>query len=367
MSKQSIIKPLIKARGSAIIVALLIMALVATIATAMAVQQQAQTERTTLVLNTDRTYLYTKAVETWAIRLLIQNYQEAKDSGRSDLNATAIDLLPQTFSDLSVGYGFQVSGKVQDLQGKFNLNNLTNEKYETNFVNLILAVDPDVDAKKAKAIATATHDWVSKPKKKKDSGATNNSLASDDDSDSQPTPANSKINSDYTSRHPPYRAAQALMASPSELRLVKGMTSGLYRRLQPFITALPGTTAINVNTASAPVIASLSSSIDLQTAMQIVQTRGDEPYSSMSDFLNDSTIQNANIQNGNLTMNSTYFLVTAKVSNSSEKMTLHAMIYRPLPISNSSANQTGNSGNNNGQKADSQPLASILWESRGQV
>lgn len=344
------------------------MTLVATLATAMAVQQMAQTEETTLVLNSDRMYLDAKAVESWAERLLIQDAQEVKNSGKSDIADSAIDVLPQNFSGLTVGHGFQVSGKIQDLQGKFNLNNLTNEKYEENLVNLILAVDPDIDAKQAKAIAVSVHDWVSKPKRKSNTNTTSTASAASDDNDSagMSTPANSSINRHYTGRHPPYRAAQALMASASELRLITGMTPNLYVRLQPFVTALPRMTPININTASAPVIASLSSSIDLQTAMEMVQSRGDTPYSSLQDFMGDGAIQNANIPSANITMNSTYFLVSATVANSSEKMVLHAMLYRPLPTT-SSANQASDSQNGNGQKANSQPMASILWESRGGV
>ena len=54
----------------------------------------------------------------------------------------------------------------------------------------------------------------------------------------------------YTSLDKPYRPANQLFASVSELRLVKGMTEELYLHLLPLVSALPETdTQINVNTA----------------------------------------------------------------------------------------------------------------------
>lgn len=341
-----------KTLGSAIIVALLIMTLVAILATMMTVQQQAQIQRTMLVVNSDRLYLYAKAVEAWAIMQLTQNIQQAEEQAQETgarLDDTAVDVIPLSFSNLTVGNAFQVSGELTDLQGRFNLNNLTQKPYEANFVNLMLAVDPDLDPDQAKKIAQATHDWVSKPP----SAGTNSST--------QNTSANSTINKYYVKRHPPYRAGQTLMASPSELRLVKGMTPALYLRLQPFITALPKSTPININTASAPVIASLSKTIDLQFAIQMVESRGNTPFTSMNDFLTDGTIQGANIKKSDLTMNSEYFLVTAKVNIGSNSLTLKAMLYRPIK------SNTATPGPSAQQNQSPQPAVMVLWESRGGI
>lgn len=348
--------------GSAIIVALLIMTLVAILATMMSAQQQAQIQRTMLVLNSDRLYLYAEAVEAWAAMQLTTNIQQAKeeaqDSG-TDINNTAMDTLPASFSTITVANAIQISGQLTDLQGKFNLNNLVQKQNEANFVNLILAVDPDVDPDNAKKIAQSVHDWVSKPTTTDTSGK---------DTAGQNTPANSPINKYYVNQHPPYRAAQALMSSPSELRQVKGMTPNLYLRLQPFITALPKSTPINVNTASGPVIASLSKAIDLQTAEQIVQSRGDNPYASINDFLKDDTIQNANIKKTAVTMNSEYFLVTAHVNIGNDTLTLKAMLYRPVNITKTNTtSQNNNNGYTNLQNQPPQPTVMVLWESRGGI
>ncbi|MBY0545453.1 MAG: general secretion pathway protein GspK [Gammaproteobacteria bacterium] len=404
-----------KCKGSAIIVALLIMTLVTTLAITMMVQQQAQIERTTLVLNNDRMYLDAKVVEAWARGLLIQDaqtaHEQAQESGSQDVSKTAMDNLPRSFSDITATNGFQVSGTLIDMQGKFNLNNLVNEQYEANFANMIQVVDPDIDPKDAKAIAVSVHEWVTKPQSDDASNTSNVSTNTSNSSNTsnvstntnnssntsnvstntsnssnttntstntstadQAASADAKINRYYGKLHPPYRAAQALMVSPSELRLVKGMNANLYMRLKPFITALPKQTPININTASAPVIASLSKTLDLQTAIEIVQNRGDTPFSSIDDFLKDETIQNANINKADLTMNSDYFLVTAHVSNSSEKLNLHAMLYRPDADTNEDASTDQVSQTTQSSIAASEDqsqqkpiVVTVLWESRGGV
>jgi len=55
----------------------------------------------------------------------------------------------------------------------------------------------------------------------------------------------------------PYRAANLLMQSVDELRLVRGFTPEIVEKLRPWITALPQPTEINVNTASKDVLGAL--------------------------------------------------------------------------------------------------------------
>jgi general secretion pathway protein K len=360
-------------QGSALIVALLIMTLVAIAATMMILQQQTQIQRTSLVLNNDRMYLYGKAVENWAITVLNADLAEAQsqtDAQSSDLNNTAIDILPKTFNEITVDNAYKISGRIEDLQSRFNLNTIADKKSQAAFSRLIMAVDPDIEKDKADAITSAVNDWVNKPKQVQ----TGTNTPSNNNT-SQATPANSAINKFYTQKqHPPYRAAQANMASVSELRLVKGVTPELYLRLLPFVTALPGTTAINVNTASGPVFASLGDGIDLQDAISLVQNRGDQPFDSLDDFYNDDTIAHANIPKQSVTMNSSYFLVTAEISTGSEKMVLHALIYRPLPTDTDTQNNTDTDDNQDKDTSDNATTDNtakaktvILWESRGGI
>jgi general secretion pathway protein K len=368
-------------KGSALIVALLIVTLVATIATMITLQQQTQIAQTSLILNNDRTYLYAKAVQNWAISTLLDNLQQAQEQAMntsSNVNYIIVDALPKSFEEIRINHAYRITGHIDDAQGRFNLNNLVNKKYESHFVNLMLALDPALDSDDAKAIAKATREWVTRPPEEQKTVENNIS------EQQATTTAKSGISRAYLKHKPPYRAAQALMASASELRLIKGMTPSLYLRLQPFIIALPKTTPININTASAPVIASLGTGIALSEAIQIVQNRESAPFSQLGDFLNDNMTQRANISRSEITLNSTYFLVTSECQTDSEKTTLSTLLYRPLSPDKDDKNIE--SRDNNQEQDDNTPKQdhaseqsqtsaqeqpqkpiTILWESRGGI
>lgn len=57
---------------------------------------------------------------------------------------------------------------------------------------------------------------------------------------------------DYARLDPPYRTGGAMLAEVSEIRAVRGITPDLYRRIRPYVCALPTTdlSPINVNTLS---------------------------------------------------------------------------------------------------------------------
>lgn len=138
------------------------------------------------------------------------------------------------------------TARVTDGGNCFNLNSLV-----TKFDNAYVA-DPTTITQFARlarllnvpggeAIAAAAADWI--------------------DSDDQVL-ASGAEDSAYTGLATPYRTAGTLMADPSELRAVSGVTSEAYKRLRPWLCTLPraGRATINVNTLSpeqAPLIAML--------------------------------------------------------------------------------------------------------------
>lgn len=87
------------------------------------------------------------------------------------------------------------------------------------------------------------------------------SLADWIDSDSFPLPQGAE-DAAYAAAATPYKAANTLVADPSELRAVAGVTPDIYERLKPWICALPTTdlSPINVNTLTpeqAPLLSML--------------------------------------------------------------------------------------------------------------
>jgi len=88
----------------------------------------------------------------------------------------------------------------------------------------------------------------------------------------------------------PHRTANAMMVDVSELRAVKGVTAEIYRKIAPWLCALPTTdlSPFNINTLrpeQAVLLASLSTGgIDIVRARQFLGQRPPTGYTSLSDF-----------------------------------------------------------------------------------
>jgi general secretion pathway protein K len=227
-------------RGVAVITAMLVV----TIATLLAVQLVWETSldlrRTEDMVLWDQAQQYAFGAESWAADILRKDLQD--DAGE------AIDHLDENWAlqvpVLSIEGGF-MEGRMVDMQGLFNLNNLVNargekeEKALTHFRRLleVLEIQPDAAAR----IVAGTVDWIDRDTVAEFDGA-------EDDT--------------YTSRIPGHRAANFWFTSESELLAIEGMTPEIYGMLSPFVAALPPGTKINLNTAPRAVLRSLQTDID---------------------------------------------------------------------------------------------------------
>jgi general secretion pathway protein K len=121
----------------------------------------------------------------------------------------------------------------------------------------------------ARRIAEAAADWI--------------------DTDTMPLPAGAE-DSAYAALDPAYRPGNTLFAEASELRAVAGMSPGLYRRLGPWLCALPTAdlSPINVNTllpGQEPLLAMLSpATISPNAARAAIAQRPAGGWTRQSDF-----------------------------------------------------------------------------------
>lgn len=294
---------LVKNKGAALITALFIMAIVAAAAVFMSLQQAVSIRRTQELIATDQAYLYAESVSAWAMGLLREN---AIHAGENDI----IDSLPKKFPPF-IKNPMTISGNLIDLESRFNLNNLIDKKHVKRFAKLILMAASDTKEETANQIAEATYSWVNKE-----------TAFQDDDK---------KIHFDplYLKKVPPYRAAHYPMVSPSELRLVEGMSAKLYLQLEPYITTLPEFTPININTASAIVLASLGD-LSLKEAETLVSDRKNTLFKSVDDFMKTAKIAKTNINIKELTIVSSYFLSTANVRYGNNSITEYNLLKREI-------------------------------------
>lgn len=312
-------------RGVALLTALLIVALVTTIAVAMAARQQLDIRRSGNLLGADQSFLYTLAVEDWAGQILMRDQQNNQVDALTEEWAQLLPPMPVE--------GGQVSGYLEDLQGRFNINNLLADRIATEDgaqvippghggagqappnlwrqrfeqLLLVLQIDPE--------IANYVVDWL------------------DPDVDALFPGAE---DGQYSAKPVPYRAGNGPMASASELLLVEGVTPEIYALLRPYVTALPlqangpqyVATEININTAPLPVLMSLGPDISESQAEAMVEGRGDRGYPDAAAFLAIAGLPQQNGAGSGLAVRTSYFLLHASTQGGRVVLNSESLLFR---------------------------------------
>lgn len=292
-------------QGVALITAVLIVALVTAAAVAMAARQQVDIRRSSNILNNDQAYLFALGAEDYARNVL--EWDGDRTKGNPD-----VDHLGEAWAQtVSVPVeGAMLNGSVQDLQGRFNLNALVDANGQQNpvmaarFRKLLELLGLNVD------IAEAVVDWI--------------------DADDNPRPGFGGAEDDfYMLQEPPYRAANTLMASASELRLIRGVDDEAYQKLAPFVTALPDPGArINVNTAPAEVLAALEQNLTLQIGKDLVEAREADEFATIAEFTGHNLLANHQIDPNMVDVKSSFFRVDAVAEFDQTVARLHSLLKR---------------------------------------
>jgi len=227
-------------RGVALIMAILIVALATILAVSVASDGYMDQRRASVAFAVDQAYeaaLGGEALAASALSFAQQQKQSKGQQGTDDLSSDWAK--PQTLPIEDYG---EIHGDIEDLQGRFNLNNLVNATgvvdpaMLTQFTNLLAALQ--MDTRWAGIIA----DWI--------------------DRDNNPNFPDGAEDSVYSLLTPQYFTANRPLLHTSELLAVvdgAGKPFGLenYQKLEPFVTALPVDTPLNVCTASPEVLSSL--------------------------------------------------------------------------------------------------------------
>jgi general secretion pathway protein K len=134
----------------------------------------------------------------------------------------------------------------------------------------------------------------------------------------------------YLALEAPYRTANRRIADISELLLVKGFSEARLRLLTPYITALPGSTKVNVNTASPELLAALlgSSSGD---AKGLAAFRDKEPFASTADIMKRVPDSASKTASQLLDVRSNYFVAEGVVQSGRIAASYRALIGREGP------------------------------------
>jgi general secretion pathway protein K len=285
-------------RGVALITAVLVVAIGTMIAVNLMWQGTLDLRRAEAALAADQGLLYVQGAEAWAADILRQDLVDSPDADH--LGETwAIELPPLPVE------GGTIMGKLQDLQARFNLNNLIgadgkeNQLARQQFERLLVRLDLDP------ALAGGVVDWL------------------DPDTELRfPTGGEDVA---YVDEDPPYRTANSMITSTSELMAIEGFDRETYDRLAPYLTVLPRGSKLNVNTASDMLLSSLSDDIDIATAGVLVEERADADFvdieATFSGLVEPDVLQEIDGV-------SEHFLLTATVTLGSNQLTMRSVLQR---------------------------------------
>ena len=269
-------------RGAAIVMAMAVVALAALAATALLLSQSIWARRVELGTSHGQAQRVLEAGLDWSRALLYDDLRASQVDHAGEPWAMRMPPVPVE--------GGQLAGAIEDQQARFNLNNLVANG----------AVDPDQQASLQRllalldlpaSLATSLGDWL----------------------DADGLAQGGAEDAHYLAQPTPYLAANRPLADLAELARVRGFDAAVRERLRPFVTALPRPTAVNVNTASAEVIAAVVPGLGLEAARGLVAARERAILLDRTGFLSRLP-EGVRLVPERISVNSDYFVVTLSVN-----------------------------------------------------
>jgi len=255
-----------KQQGVVVIVVILIITLMVTLLAFMIERQHLLIRRVANQNIAEQGFQYAEAINAWAERILNDDLNRQSDylfedwakfgQSREQLNTEEGEVFLESDPSeeaadnkrIIVDIGFDgLEYSIDDLQARFNLNNLSSsnaqfvETQKRIFINILELLEIG-DFEQRERLFGALVDWVDEDSLfHKDSSGDTESIS-------------------YQIKPTPYFSSDQRLTSIGELKFVEGFTNEIITKLTPYVTVLPVDNArININTADAEVVSSLSS------------------------------------------------------------------------------------------------------------
>ncbi|GAA6152189.1 type II secretion system minor pseudopilin GspK [Pseudoteredinibacter isoporae] len=177
---------------------------------------------------------------------------------------------------------------IEDEQGKFNLNNLVDSKGRVNEVQLkilqrmLLALEIEPE------LALYIADWI--------------------DQDRTPIAYNSEDFA-YLQRPVAYRTANRPVRYWKEIISVTGIDQEMLEKLQAYVTAIPGSSQVNVNSASPLLLEAMIPGLDGEAIVESRDAKGG--YSSVTEFSKSTLTAGLKMDANLFSVKGAFYAITA--------------------------------------------------------
>jgi general secretion pathway protein K len=283
-------------RGMALIIGLMLVAMATLVAVTLTFNLKLDQRRAQSLLTTQQSRQLALAAEAWAAEIL-----------RDDLNNSSTDHLGEEWAmqlPPVPAEGFLVQGLMEDMQGRFNLNNLIGTDGKVvpaqlaQFQRLLVALQIDP------SLAGIMGDWI--------------------DPDTQGGFPDGAEDDYYTGSDIPYRTPNTYITALTELQAVRGVDDEVFRKLLPYVSTLPHGTQLNVNTAPPPVLQSLSETMDIFQAESLAAEAAEDGFPDLQAF--QTIVEEDALET--LTLSSDYFRLTVRVTIGTYSLTMYSLLLR---------------------------------------
>lgn len=295
-------------QGLALLTVLLVFSIVSVLSVAMLDRQANDVQRSQNLFLMQQSRAFAFAAEQ-AVRAGL--YLDWKQNAAIDHDKEKWNV-PRTFP-LEPGKAYL---SIRDAQGRFNINSMhgsatSKGKQIERFRNLLNLLA--LDTRLARSVAS----WLDET---------------------------SQVDNIYESMEPPYRPSYMPCKSISELLLVENLGRKDFTALEPYISCLPINAALNINTASAIVLASLDPGLSLNDANSLISARGEKGFATVDDFWGQSVLQpytqppsrnpddreppKPEWEKGSFSVKSEYFEMFARIDLGGRMATTEALIRR---------------------------------------
>jgi general secretion pathway protein K len=269
-------------QGVAIITALLIVTIAATVSMTISTRLQLDVRRTGNMIAQDQADFYLFAAEEWSQRILRQDKEDSTADGLSEIWATELPPLPVA--------GGSIQGTLTDLHSCININSLmagnaVNASTQARLSQLFK--NQGISGNFTQAIS----DWI--------------------DADLETTNPNGAEDGYYLNLEKPYRTANTPLQSVSEIRLIKGFEdSEIYNMVQDHLCAF------------------IANTDDIDLVNQVIERRDEELFNNIKEFTSFAKLGTIIKDTTKLSTSSDYFLLRTQAIIGQANKVMYSIIYR---------------------------------------